>query len=171
MGCGYSTTKEGEQPVRATFSRNIDNARSERKLQKINGRLQPELDGKMLENVTPIEDEPLSKVNEDRINELLRNHFFFYGLSPSERSEIVKKIVTCRTEAGSYVFKQGDLASAFFIIAEGRVQVEISGSKKKILQKGDDFGELALIYMAPRSASIKALTSCQFWCITRAHFR
>lgn len=171
MGCGYSTTREGELPVKATFSRAADNGRTERKLPKINARLQPDLDGKMLENVTLAEDVPLTKAAEDRINELLRNHFFFYGLSAGERSEVVRKMVACRAESGSYIFKQGDLASAFFIIAEGRVQVEISGAKKKILQKGDYFGELALIYMAPRSASIKVLTPSQFWCITRTTFR
>jgi len=52
MGCGYSSTKEGEQSVKATFSRLADNLRSERKLPKINERLQPEHNGKLLENVT-----------------------------------------------------------------------------------------------------------------------
>lgn len=80
-------------------------------------------------------------------------------------------MVLCKTDADRYVFKQGDLASAFFIIAEGKVQLEINGEKKKILQKGDYFGELALIYMAPRSASIKTLVNSQFWCITRTAFR
>lgn len=140
MGCGYSTTKECEQPVKATFSRPVESVRAERKLAKINGRLQPELDGKLLENVTLLENTPLTKAAEDRISDILRQHFFFYGLSQEERMEIVKKMVACRAETGTYIFKQGDLASAFFIIAEGRVQVEIGGCKKKVLQKGDYFG-------------------------------
>jgi CRP-like cAMP-binding protein len=32
-------------------------------------------------------------------------------------------MVQCKAEGGSYVFKQGDLATAFFMIADGRVQV------------------------------------------------
>lgn len=80
-------------------------------------------------------------------------------------------MIVCKTENGKYVFKQGDLATAFFIIAEGKVQVEINGEKKKTLQKNDYFGELALIYGAPRSACIKAVENTTFWCITRNIFR
>jgi len=76
-----------------------------------------------------------------------------------------------RGEAGSYVFKQGDSASAFFIIHEGTVEVSIGGVVKKTLSKGDYFGELALIYMAMRSATIRCLTPCFFWCITRRDFK
>ena len=78
-------------------------------------------------------------------------------MSLSERNEITHKMIVCKAEAGKYIFKQGDLATAFFIISEGKVQVEINGEKKKVLQKNDFFGELALIYSAPRSACIKAI--------------
>ncbi len=62
------------------------------------------------------------------------------------------------------VFEQGDEGDAFFIIFSGRVSVyvkvvsEITGNVnlKHVaeLQKGDSFGELALIYGAKRAASI-----------------
>lgn len=80
-------------------------------------------------------------------------------------------MVLCRGQAGTYVFKQGDPASMFFIIHEGSVEVDIGGTIKKTLSKGDYFGELALIYMAMRSATIKCLTPCLFWCITRTDFQ
>jgi cGMP-dependent protein kinase len=80
-------------------------------------------------------------------------------------------MIICKADIGNYVFKQGDLASAFFIINDGKVQVEINGEKKKILQKDDYFGELALIYGAPRSAAIQALQPSTFWCLTRNIFR
>lgn len=51
------------------------------------------------------------------------------------------------------------------------MQVEINGEKKKTLQKNDYFGELALIYSAPRSAGIKVLENATFWCISRLVFR
>lgn len=71
---------------------------------------------------------------------MLRNHFFLYRLSAEERMEVVRKMMVCRIEANNYIFRQGDVASGFFIIAEGRVEVEIGGQKKKVLQKGDYFG-------------------------------
>ena len=42
---------------------------------------------------------------------------------------------------------------------------------KKTLKASDSFGELALLYNAPRSASVKALGDCAFWAIDRKTFR
>ena len=42
---------------------------------------------------------------------------------------------------------------------------------RRKLQPGDSFGELALLYNAPRSASIKTLEGCSFWAIDRGTFR
>jgi cGMP-dependent protein kinase 1 len=36
---------------------------------------------------------------------------------------------------------------------------------------GEYFGELALLYAAPRSASIKALEDCKFWCLSQSSFK
>lgn len=51
------------------------------------------------------------------------------------------------------------------------MEVDIGGSIKKTLGKGDYFGELALIYSALRSASIRCMTPCMFWCLTRSEFK
>ena len=47
----------------------------------------------------------------------------------------------------------------FFLIKSGSVRVEIekNGKSEKILKQGDSFGELALLYKAPRSATIHVL--------------
>ena len=47
----------------------------------------------------------------------------------------------------------------FFIIKTGTVAVELNNQEKDIkkLGPGDCFGELALMYTAPRSASVKTL--------------
>lgn len=51
------------------------------------------------------------------------------------------------------------------------MQIEINGGAKRILRKGSYFGELGLIYSAPRSASVKAIQDCKLWCLTRNVFR
>jgi len=47
----------------------------------------------------------------------------------------------------------------FFIIRKGTVGVELNNQEKEVKQitRGESFGELALIYTAPRSASVKSL--------------
>ena len=60
-------------------------------------------------------------------------------------------------EEKSVVFYKGDPANLFFYIKSGSVSVDIGdGSPIKILTAGQYFGELALLYRAPRSATIKA---------------
>jgi CRP-like cAMP-binding protein len=49
--------------------------------------------------------------------------------------------------------------------------VEIDGKVKKSLHSGDGFGELALLYSSPRSASIKAIKASFLWYIDRTTFR
>jgi cGMP-dependent protein kinase len=67
--------------------------------------------------------------------------------------------------------KQNDNASSFFIVHEGSLIVEIDGKVKKYLESGDGFGELALLYNSPRSASIRAHKVSFLWFIDRTTFR
>ena len=50
--------------------------------------------------------------------------------------------------------------------------VEIDGEiRKKLCPADGGFGELALLFNAPRSASIKAETTCFLWYIDRMTFK
>lgn len=73
--------------------------------------------------------------------------------------------------AGQYVFKQGDNASSFFIVESGSLEVIVNDKLVRSIKKGEGFGELALLYNAPRSASIKAKERCFLWGIDRHTFR
>jgi cGMP-dependent protein kinase len=42
---------------------------------------------------------------------------------------------------------------------------------KRVLKSGDGFGELALLYGTPRTASVKAKEGCEMWGIDRTTFR
>ncbi|KAJ3164075.1 hypothetical protein HK101_000534 [Irineochytrium annulatum] len=64
-------------------------------------------------------------------------------------------------EANRLVFKQGDAATAWYIILSGSVSVQISQSGRlednrliRKLSKGDGFGDLALVHNIPRTATI-----------------
>ena len=73
--------------------------------------------------------------------------------------------------ANEFIFKQGDDASSFFIVEKGSLDVIVNDKFVRTLKKGDGFGELALLYNAPRSASIKAKEHCYLWGIDRHTFR
>ena len=77
----------------------------------------------------------------------------------------------CEAHRNSYIFKQGDKSGAYYIILEGVCQVEINGEKKRTLTYGDSFGDLGIVYNAPRSASVLALTDCELVLISRQIFK
>ena len=84
---------------------------------------------------------------------------------------IVEKMFYCEVRESEFIFKQGDNASNYFIVERGQVDIIIDGAVKKQLKAGDAFGELALLYNAPRSASVRATSDSGFWAIDRKTFR
>jgi CRP-like cAMP-binding protein len=64
--------------------------------------------------------------------------------------------------AGDYIFREGDLGTEMYIVHEGRVEIlkELNGEEKQlaVLEKGDFFGEMAILEELPRTASARALT-------------
>lgn len=105
------------------------------------------------------------------IVESLKVHPVFYALSDQDLESIVRAMFYCEVPAEEFVFKQGDQASTYFILEKGRVDVVIDGQSKRKIEKGASFGELALLYNAPRSASIKCLENCGFWALDRHSFQ
>src|SRR5882724_221926 len=75
---------------------------------------------------------------------------------------------------GEYVFHEGDLGTEMFIIHEGQVEIlnRVAEEEKllAVLDKGDFFGEMALLEDRPRAASARALTSARLLQINGATF-
>lgn len=79
-------------------------------------------------------------------------------------------LVECRRGAG--VFQEGDSADALYIVVEGRVAVVKKwGGRQYLLRHldvGDCLGEMALVDMQPRSASVIAVEPSSLLCIKSA---
>ena len=60
---------------------------------------------------------------------------------------------------------------ANIFLEKGKLQVCVNDKEKKVLGQGNCFGELALLYNAPRSASILALEDSYLWGIDGPTFR
>jgi hypothetical protein len=83
---------------------------------------------------------------------------------------LARDAVEQRVGAGDVIVRQGDVGTCFYVIASGRVRVEIDGAEIRELGDGGWFGELALLRDVPRTASISALTDVTLWVLDRDSF-
>ena len=80
-----------------------------------------------------------------------------------------------RYAAGEVIITQGDIGDKLYIITRGEVDVLSSnhaGGQRSlaILRAGDHFGEMALLYDIPRSATIRARTSVLLYSLSKDDF-
>ena len=86
---------------------------------------------------------------------------FFGGLSDASLDLLVSMMVERRFEAGATIVAEGEPGHAMFIVHSGEVVVSKRGTSGDIihiaeLAAGDFFGEMTLIEMQNRSASVVA---------------
>lgn len=76
---------------------------------------------------------------------------------------------------GTFVVKEGEEGNCAYLIQSGSVVVYARHEGKAIelarLEAGQIFGEMALIFDEPRTASVKALEDCNLIAITRNTFK
>jgi CRP/FNR family transcriptional regulator, cyclic AMP receptor protein len=76
---------------------------------------------------------------------------------------------------GTLIVKQGESGESAYLVQSGAVEVftEHEGQTIRLakLELGQIFGEMALIFDAPRAASVRALEDCNLIVITRQSFR
>ncbi|HEY0226366.1 MAG TPA: DHA2 family efflux MFS transporter permease subunit, partial [Mycobacterium sp.] len=94
----------------------------------------------------------------------------FAGLNPEPLSELRRTTKDVELEAGSYLFHQGDVADALYVVRNGRLQVRQGEVVLRELGRGEVIGELGLLTGAPRSASIKAVRDSTLVRLTKAQF-
>ncbi len=90
-----------------------------------------------------------------------------------ERSTLFEKYGTF-VKAGREIFKEGEPGDMMYIIQNGRIKItkRIGNADKilMVLQKGDFFGEMAIINQAPRTATATAVDDCELLCFNRQGF-
>ncbi|MGH9457054.1 MAG: cyclic nucleotide-binding domain-containing protein [Thermoanaerobaculia bacterium] len=83
------------------------------------------------------------------------------GLSAAEMKLLATFSAEERFRAGSMVFREGDRGDKLYIILDGRIRISkfipgVGEEALAVLDRGDFFGEMALIDDQPRSADAKA---------------
>jgi putative peptide zinc metalloprotease protein len=83
---------------------------------------------------------------------------FFRGLNAQELDRISARMRTVRFAPGQVVFYAGDPGDRYYVIREGKALVTLpDGRAVRTLGPGDGFGELALLFSKPRTATVTAV--------------
>mgnify|MGYP001988246575 CR=1 FL=1 len=107
--------------------------------------------------------------------------FFMQTLGPKDVETVVKAFELKKFQVGDILMKQGEEGDSFYVLEEGITDVMIDGigeseASKKVAEKNGNgeqnfVGELALLYNAPRSATIVAQTAVTSWALDRTTFK
>merc|ERR1719265_2439445 len=114
---------------------------------------------------------PKSKDALKRIDEKLQNNFLFQHQDEEGRADLALAVIETRFSSGDTVIQQGDKGDNFYILESGTCEIFVDDKKVMTCNPGDSFGELALMYNAPRAATVKAVTDVICWAMDRVTFK
>lgn len=96
--------------------------------------------------------------------ELLQRMPIFGGIRNDVLQCLLDRAQICKIPAGEFFFKQGEQALYMYVLESGRASVRKTWNGAELelgsLGSGDCFGEMALIDMTARSASVRAEVEC-----------
>jgi cAMP-dependent protein kinase regulator len=129
---------------------------------------------------------PVHKKDEDqeeRLKKALETNVLFSFLSGKDLASVILAFEEHKVEAGTKVLVEGDEVEsgkpALFVFERGKLSVykkdqdtgEVPGKKVHTYDSpGQYFGDLALLYNAPRAATVIADEECTLWSIDRNTF-
>lgn len=114
----------------------------------------------------------------ERIVQVIKENILFQKLSLDQCNDIVDFMWLREVVAGETIIQQGDTGDNFYVIEKGSFNILVAPehdptrpSKVAVFGPGQAVGELALMYNAPRAATVQASVESLVWVVDRATFR
>ena len=118
---------------------------------------------------------PKTDDQRQRLADAMKEILLFKSLDSEQMQEVIDAMFEMKVSPGDDVIVQGADGDNFYVIDLGKydVFVQTDDGPKKVFQfdnKGS-FGELALMYNQPRSATVTAVEDGTLWAMDRSSFR
>ncbi|KAI9498225.1 camp-dependent protein kinase regulatory subunit [Zychaea mexicana] len=120
---------------------------------------------------------PKSQDQCQRIRASVGNNFLFKNLDEEQYQDVVNAMAEKHVGTGQTIIEQGGVGDYFYVVESGTFDCYISKgddappNKVTSYEAGGSFGELALMYNAPRAATILATSDAVLWALDRVTFR
>lgn len=120
---------------------------------------------------------PKTEDQRKRIEQAIANNFLFRNLDDDQRQLVIGAMAEKRVAKGTMVIEQGAEGDFYYIVESGTFDCFIRHENEQEPRKvtsyaaGGSFGELALMYNAPRAATIVATSDGVLWALDRVTFR
>ncbi|KAJ1798661.1 hypothetical protein LPJ59_002354 [Coemansia sp. RSA 2399] len=119
---------------------------------------------------------PKTEAQKQRIREALANNFLFKNLDEDSYRDVVDAMEEKQVTDKQSVIVQGGVGDYFYIVEKGSFDIfvrkdESAPAKVAVVVDSGSFGELALMYNAPRAATVTATSDSTLWALDRITFR
>lgn len=105
--------------------------------------------------------------------ELLQQMPIFGAIQDEALSFLLEPVASMEVPAGQFFFRERDPAECMYVLESGQAAVLKDWAGRELvlhhLGPGDCFGEMALLDLFPRSASVRAVSACRAMVLTSAH--
>lgn len=113
-----------------------------------------------------------SEEAKERIRAVVAKCILFSGMDAREREVIVDAMEEKKFAADDIIIRQGDVGDFFYVLDTGHCDIHVEGVGKVMdVGPGGSFGELALMYDAPRAATVTATEPCTTWALDQVTFK
>lgn len=96
---------------------------------------------------------------------------FFSGFDRAELDKIKAMGESVEAEKGAVLMEQGEVGREAFLVVDGEVQIIVNGHPVATVGRGSVLGEMALLELRPRSATLVALTDVELISYASKQFR
>jgi CRP/FNR family transcriptional regulator, cyclic AMP receptor protein len=113
----------------------------------------------------------LVRLGRDAKTDLIKSVPLFSHCSKGQLAEIAGIADELDLSEGKQLMTQGDRGREFFVLLDGTAEVTQDGERINELGPGDFFGEIALVWQAPRTATVTMTSPGRALVVTDRSFR